>query len=74
MLSHSVMCWGTKEKDMVYCCVPGKDHDVCKFLRKETQWELDRIIACSNIALLQLQLSFEEMHLIGTHMAGFEVC
>ncbi|KAL7638639.1 UNVERIFIED_CONTAM: hypothetical protein RMT77_011211 [Armadillidium vulgare] len=70
---HNVMCWGTKEKDMVYCCVPGKDHDVCKFLRKETQWELDRIIACSNIALLQLQLSFEEMHLIGTHMAGFEI-
>ena len=67
------MTWGDEDKLTIFCCSMEHGHDVCKFKRQENDWVLDKLIAQNTTALLQLDLSYEENHLIGTHMNGFLV-
>ena len=67
------MAWGTPEKDLVYCCIPDHGNDIYLYRRNEKSWEMERFIAENTEPLLQLQLSYEEEHIIGTSMLGFLV-
>ena len=65
------MTWDKYQKKL-YCCVPESEHDVVVLSLGETAWDMERTIASNDTPLLQLQITYDEIHLIGTFMLGFK--